>query len=94
MLYGQIRFLCDVPEIRNRKTFKMLDPSRQLYEFRTRAGLRLYCFLHGNQLVLLANGGKKNTKKEQTRDIEHAKQLQDEFLALKDAGAKLILIEP
>jgi hypothetical protein len=89
ILYNQFRFICDAPMIRNRDAFKLLDSARRLYEFRTRSGLRLYCFFEGEALVLLTNGGKKNTPKEQNRDIQRAKALQDEFLQLKNQGAIL-----
>ncbi len=42
ILAGQIILLCNTPEIRAKTTFKLLDFTRQLYEFRTRSGLRLY----------------------------------------------------
>jgi hypothetical protein len=44
--------------------------------------------------VILTNGGKKNAPKEQNRDIEKAGRLHDEFLALKNQGAKPIIIDP
>jgi hypothetical protein len=94
ILQGQIRFLSDVPNIAPRDTFKLLDVSRQLYEFRTRSGIRLYCFLSGETLVLLTNGGKKNTRKEQNRDISQAKDACDSFNALLRKGAELHIIEP
>jgi hypothetical protein len=94
ILIGQIRLLCDVPDLRTKATFKLLDPNRQLYEFKTRSGLRLYCFADGNALVILTNGGKKNTPREQNRDIEKARRLHDEFLTLKSQGAKPIIIDP
>ena len=93
ILDGQMRFLCDVPEIKNRQTFKILDANRKLYEFHPRTGLRLYCFLADNSLVILTNGGKKNTKKEQSRDIARAKTIQDRFLELIEQGAALNIIE-
>ena len=94
ILDGQIRFLSDVTNVVPRGTFKLLDGSRQLYEFRTRSGIRLYCFLAGETLVLLTNGGKKNTKKEQNRDIQSAKRSFDRFESLIKQGAELTIIEP
>jgi hypothetical protein len=44
--------------------------------------------------VILTNGGKKNTPREQNRDIEKARRLHDEFLTLKSQGAKPIIIDP
>jgi|GEM_PF-4864754 len=40
ILAGQITHLCNAPAIRSKPTFKLLDAIRQLYEFRTRSGLR------------------------------------------------------
>lgn len=94
ILSGQIEFLCGIPWLRNRETFKLLDPTRQIYEFRIRSGLRLYCFLDGDALVILTNGGKKNTPKEQTRDIARATRLHDEFRRLTAEGAKPVIIDP
>lgn len=94
ILSSQIRLSADVPKLQNRGTFKLLDPSRQLYEFRTRSGLRLYCFLNDDQLILLTNGGKKNTIKEQDRDIGKARTFCDEFRSRVATGAVLTIIEP
>lgn len=81
-------------ETSNSKGFQILDGARQLYEFRTRSGIRLYCFLAGQALVFLTNGGKKNTKKEQNRDIQSAKRFFDRFEQLINQGAVLTIIEP
>jgi len=89
ILVVQITLLCNTPEIRAKTTFKLLDSTRQLYEFRTRSGLRLYCFLEGDTLVILTNGGKKNTPREQNRDIQRAKKQQDDFHRLMNQGATL-----
>jgi len=93
ILKGQIRFLADVQNIVPRDTFKLLDAARQLYEFRTRSGIRLYCFLVGHTIVLLTNGGKKNTRREQNKDIQKAKQACDHFFGLINKGAELTIIE-
>lgn len=94
ILDGQIRFLCDVPKVGPRETFKLLDASRQLYEFRLRSGIRLYCVVVGTELVLLTNGGKKNTKKEQNTDIQRARDAFDRFARLIEQGAELTIIDP
>jgi hypothetical protein len=94
ILSSQIRLSADVPRLQTRDTFKLLDPSRQLYEFRTRSGLRLYCFLNDDQLILLTNGGKKNTTKEQDRDIRKSQAFCDEFRSRVASGAFLTIIEP
>jgi len=94
ILSGQIEFLCETPWLRPRETFKLLDSERKIYEFRIRSGLRLYCFLDGDALVILTNGGKKNTPKQQTRDIAQAIRLHDEFRRLTAEGAKPAIIDP
>ncbi len=94
ILSSQIRLSADVHRLQTRDTFKLLDPSRQLFEFRTRSGLRLYCFLSDDQLILLTNGGKKNTVREQNRDIEKARTICDEFSSRVASGAVLTIIEP
>jgi hypothetical protein len=93
ILRGQLKLLCELPVIRARDTFKLLDSHRQLFEFRTRAGLRLYCFLDGDSLVVVTNGGKKNTRKEQDRDINRARDLHDTYLHLRRQGAVLVLTD-
>ena len=79
ILDGQMRFLADAPKIIPREQFKRLDSATQLYEFRLRSGIRLYCCLFGDALVILTNGGKKNTPKEQNKDIKRAKQLSQDL---------------
>jgi hypothetical protein len=57
-----------------------------IYEFK-RPGLRLYAFYDEfgteHQLILCTNGGTKNTRKEQLRDINRAKSIRAEYLAAK-----------
>lgn len=89
ILDGQMRFLADVPDIVPRDRFKLLDTKRQLYEFKVRSGLRLYCHLADDTIVVLTNGGKKNTKKEQSRDIAAAKTLCDRFHEIIQQGAEI-----
>lgn len=93
ILLGQITLVAESPNIpRNSSVFKPLDQSRQLYEFKTRFGLRLYCFVDGGAVVILTNGGGKGSR--QSRDIARAMELQDKFLAMKAQGAKVKLIDP
>lgn len=93
ILDGQIQFLCNVPQVSPRETFKLLDTSRQLYEFRLRSGIRLYCAVVEREIVLLTNGGKKNTKKEQNSDIQRARDAFDRFAQLIREGAVLTIID-
>lgn len=90
IIHGYFDNLSNEEEIHERATFKCLDRARRLYEFRP-SSLRLYCFLHENTLIFLTNGGTKNNKKEQTKDIQKAKALQDEFDRLLKLGASITI---
>lgn len=91
ILHGYFEALCDDRELHDRATFKCLDRATGLYEFRP-SSLRLYCFIYENTLVLLTNGGTKNNKKEQSRDIARAMQIQKKTLSRVKAGATIDII--
>ncbi len=50
-----------------------------IYEMKFRNGLRVYFGKDGDKIVLLLNGGNKNTKRDQNRDIQAAKALWEEY---------------
>lgn len=56
--------------------FKKID---QISELKFKNGLRVYYAHEGDQILLLLNGGGKNTKRDQNRDIEKAKQVLEEY---------------
>ncbi len=58
-------------------TFKKLG---DIYELKFKSGIRVYYSFDGKQLILLLNGGGKNTKREQSKDIEQAKKIYQEYL--------------
>ncbi len=51
----------------------------EISELRFKVGLRVYFTLEGNELVLLLNGGGKNSKGDQSRDINLAKKIYQEY---------------
>lgn len=51
-----------------------------IFELKFKSGLRVYYALDGKQLILLLNGGGKNTKRDQNKDIENAKEIYKEYL--------------
>ncbi|OUR95887.1 hypothetical protein A9Q84_15075 [Halobacteriovorax marinus] len=57
--------------------FKKID---DIYELKFKTGLRVYYSFDGLQLILLLNGGRKNTKRDQNNDIEQAKVIYEEYL--------------
>ncbi len=76
-----------VEDYHNDRKFKRVAPG--IYEIKA-PGVRLYCFRdrlgegQPMKLILAANGGVKNTKKEQDRDIKRASRLRERYLALKN----------
>lgn len=51
-----------------------------IFELKFKSGIRVYYALDGKTLVLLLNGGGKNSKRDQSKDIDHAKQIYREYL--------------
>ncbi|WP_119343527.1 type II toxin-antitoxin system RelE/ParE family toxin [Facilibium subflavum] len=67
-----------IEKIGNLATLKQGSKSlkKGLFELRDKEyGLRAYYCFHGAQIVLLLNGGDKNTKKQQEKDIKKAREL-------------------
>jgi putative addiction module killer protein len=50
-----------------------------IFELKFKSGIRVYYGLEENKLVLLLNGGSKNTKREQSNDIQQAKDIYKEY---------------
>ena len=57
-------------------TFKKIG---NIFELKFKMGIRVYYGVEGNELILLLNGGNKNTKREQNNDIELAKEIYKEY---------------
>jgi len=73
-------------EYHNCRKFKRV--AEGIYEIKV-PGIRLYCFkeqLEGlpAKLVVVANGGSKNTKREQDGDIKRASGVRQRYLAMKN----------
>ena len=61
---------------KNFGTFKKIE---NIYELKFKNGLRVYYAKEKDRLVLLLNGGGKNTKKDQNKDIQKAKKVYEEY---------------
>ena len=83
-LKSRIRSVAHYERYENNQTFNYLDDG--IYEFK-KAGLRLYAFhdtIEGiHPLIICTNGGTKNTKKGQRRDISKAKERRRNYFSLK-----------
>ena len=51
----------------------------EIFELKFSSGLRVYYGIRETQIVLLLNGGNKNTKRQQSNDIRLAKEIFKEF---------------
>ena len=51
-----------------------------VFELKFKSGLRVYYAFDGNKLILLLNCGSKNTKRDQSNDMDQAKQIFLEYL--------------
>lgn len=51
-----------------------------IYELKFSQGIRIYFVFDGKFLILLLNGGGKNTKRDQTKEIFIARQIYQEYL--------------
>ena len=50
-----------------------------IYELKFKSGIRVYYGFLDGELILLLNGGNKNTKREQNNDIQQAKDIFKEY---------------
>lgn len=84
ILKGCIRVVADQETCINESIFKLVGDG--VYEFK-KSGMRLYAFkdcLEGHEhFILCTNGGKKNTPKEQDRDIKKAESIKDRYFEVK-----------
>ena len=81
--------ITSVGEYHNERKFKRV--AEGIYEIKI-PGTRLYCFkeqLDGlpAKLIVTTNGGGKNTKREQNRDIKRAIGLRERYLVAKAEDA-------
>jgi hypothetical protein len=94
MIRTRIEAVSERDDYENEYTFRHLQAG--VYEFK-RPGLRLYAFYDERpgfkpQLIIATNGGTKNTKKEQSKDIAKAISIKQRYLALKaESNSKIKL---
>ncbi len=61
------------------KHFGVFKKLGTIYELKFTSGLRVYYAKDGESIVLLLNGGNKNTKREQNDDIKKAQLIYKEY---------------
>lgn len=66
--------------IKSEKFNKWYKKLGDIFELKFKSGLRVYYALDGKKLILLLNGGGKNTKRDQSNDIDQANQIYQEYL--------------
>ena len=77
----------------NRHKYKSTSETG-IYEIKT-GNIRLYCFQDrltddNPCLIITTNGGTKNTKKEQSRDIQKAAQIRAQYHAAKESNKTVL----
>jgi hypothetical protein len=96
-LFARFKAVAEREHYSNTLTFRSLGGG--LYEFKTKStGIRLYAFYdqlegHTPQLIIATNGGAKNTKKQQSRDIKKARGLMERYLEAKKSPGLTITIK-
>lgn len=60
--------------------FGMFKKLTDIFDLKFKSGLRVYYAFDGKKLIILLNGGGKNTKRDQSKDIDQAKQIYQEYL--------------
>ncbi len=91
----RIAAVADYANYQNPLTFRLIGD--HIFEFK-RPGLRLYAFyddsLEEQKLILCTNGGTKNNKKEQNRDIERAQSIRQIYFEAKTNPRTSITLIP
>lgn len=78
--------ITSVESYQNKQKFKKVG--KGIFEIKV-PGIRLYCFKDGIEglpakLIIATNGGTKNKKKEQQKDIARAEDIRTRYLTAKD----------
>jgi putative component of toxin-antitoxin plasmid stabilization module len=86
-LHTSMATITSVDPYHNERKFKSVGGG--VYEIKV-PGIRLYCFkdeidAHPAKLIIATNGGTKNNKREQNRDIQRASRLKEQYLAAKES---------
>jgi len=90
-LMRRIKMVADHGDLRNETIFKKLRDD--IYEFKTRHGLRLYCFFDAGQLIVTVNGEDKGTKKGQNRAIDKAVEWKSRYFQARKQGKIIQILE-
>ena len=90
-LMRRIKMVADLGNIRNETIFKKLRDD--IYEFKTRHGLRLYCFCDADQLIVTVNGDDKGTGKGQNRAINQAVKWKNHYFQARKQNIKIQIQE-
>lgn len=61
------------------QNFGVFKKIGNVFELKFKSGIRVYYGFEKGRLVLLLNGGSKNTKREQNNDIQQAKDIYKEY---------------
>ena len=84
---GLIQELKLVPK----KFFKKLENTKDLYEILIKTGtksIQIFCFLDGNEIIILQMGFRSRLKKERDDEIEKANKLRKEYYFEKKKGKR------
>ena len=77
----------------NETKFKHLSGTDALFEFKTRGGLRLLCFLDGGSLIICTHGVLKKRQKADPDEIKYASRMKADYEKAKKKG-EVIHVEP
>ncbi len=84
---GLVQELKVIPE----NIFKRLENSKDLYEILVKTGIkviRIFCFLDGNEIIILQIGFRSRLKKDRDDEIEKANKLRKEYYFEKKKGKR------
>jgi hypothetical protein len=79
------RTACDGP-LHNETKFKHLAGTDGLFEFKTRGGLRLFCFFDDGRLIICTHGTVKKRQKADPAEIARADRMKKEYEQAKQTG--------
>jgi hypothetical protein len=90
-LVTRIQVVADTENFRNSEIFNVEGDG--LYAFKTSKGLRLYAFYDENRLLIACYGADKAKKKQQQKDIGHAKKRMNDYFEAKKKRANIQIVE-
>jgi putative component of toxin-antitoxin plasmid stabilization module len=80
-LMARINMVADFATYNNDQVFN--HEGDGIFAFKTRQGLRLYCFKEENRLIVTVSGSDKPKKKQQQKDIGDAKKWRSRYYAAR-----------